>query len=167
MDNVLPLDTETNTRAVSDHSMGSTTHRDRSSPSSELDNPLSPAATNANYSDIDLSHKDDIFENCNPASTGTFGGPGDAPFTDHCSDTMPRQTSKEKPRVDSVLGQDDIHCESSNFSGVTSPELLDDSAFEELEISHRQLRPQCRQTKFATTWCVARLVLQLRVCDLY
>ncbi|KAF7192552.1 hypothetical protein HII31_06099 [Pseudocercospora fuligena] len=152
MDIVLSPDTETNNLAVSDHPNGDTIHRDRLSPLSDLGNPWSPAPTNTNYSDIGRNNKDDFFENCDPASTGTLGVPGDAPFTEHCSDTMPHQTSEEKLRVDSVVGQDDIHCESSNFSGPTSPELLDDSAFEELEVSQGQLRPQCRQMKFATTW---------------
>ncbi|KXT06523.1 hypothetical protein AC578_6026, partial [Pseudocercospora eumusae] len=153
MAKVLPLDAEVNPQANLDHLNGNSTHCDQSSPPSDLKNSSSAPATNTNHSDIDPNHKDGFLETHDPSCPGTLGTRGDAPLSDHCSDTMPRQASEEKLRVDSVVGQDDIHCESSsNLSDPTNPELLDDSAFHDFEVSRRQLRPQFRQKNFTTTW---------------
>ncbi|KXT12765.1 hypothetical protein AC579_669 [Pseudocercospora musae] len=158
MANILPLDTEMNPQANLDHLDGNSTHCNRFSHPSRSNTCSSPVATNTNHSGIDPNHKDDFSESCDPAALGTFFTPSDAPFADQCSDTMLRQASEEKLRVDSVFGQNHIHCESastaesSNFSNQTNPQLSDNLAFHDFELSQRHLRPQCRQKKFTTTW---------------
>ncbi|EME88940.1 uncharacterized protein MYCFIDRAFT_76322 [Pseudocercospora fijiensis CIRAD86] len=156
--NVLTLDPEMTLQADVDHLNCKSTTRERPSPSSDPNNPSSLAATNANDLDIDLNHQDDSVKTYDPASIGILGTPDLALLTAHYDDTTPCQKSEEKVRDNSVVGQDDIHCESSfsvessNFSGATNPELLADAGFEEFGVSQRQLRPQCRQKGFTTTW---------------